>query len=156
MSNLINIQSFKNKYSDNLLSLSSLFNTTPTINYNGNGSLTIVDDYALSNSIKSAELLTVQNIIFGIDESFDFGNALSYIAEKAGTYLFQFAVNPQSVNANPDYVVNLQLDVYINSVLTNSFINELNLTQLTEKDFYTFAQSFDLVETQNVNFKFKI
>ena len=156
MANLIQINNLVNKYNDNLLLESSTFNTAPTINYGGNGALTIVDDFAVSKLTKSAELYTVQNVSYGIDESFDFGSALSYDVTKDGNYIFQFAVNPQNVSANPSYTINLQLDVYIDAVLTHSFINALDLTILTEQDFYTFAQSFNLIIGQNVNFKFKI
>lgn len=156
MADLIQINNLVNKYNDNLLLESSTFNNAPTINYAGNGALTIVDDYAVSGNSKSAELYTVQNVIYGIDEAFDFGSALSYDVTKDGNYIFQFAVNPQNVSANPSYTINLQLDVYIDAVLTHSFINALDLTILTEQDFYTFAQSFNLIIGQNVNFKFKI
>lgn len=156
MANLERVTDFTNKYSDNLLSTSSLFNDSPVINYNGNGTLNIVDGYGISNNLKSAELYTVQNISYGIDEIFDFGSALSYNTVLDGNYIFQFSLNAKEINANPDYIVNLQLDLYIDSVLTDSFVNPLNLTDLTQEDFYTFTQSFNVIEGKNINFKFKI
>ena len=154
MAQLAQINRFHYKKSENLLGLSSLFLETPTINYNGNGSLNIINGDALAFNMQAAELFTVQDVSYGIDESFDFGTALQVSA--LGKLFFQFSIFVNNVSANPGYTVDLSLEVYNGGVLFDTFTQSVDLTTLTEGDFYTFGQAFEVNSGGLLNFKFKI
>lgn len=156
MADLYQITDFTNKYSDNQLSSLSLFYTQPTINFSHStlsGSLTIVDGYALGDNMKSAEMYIVQDVVSGIFGEFDFGDALSCVG--GGVKLFQFSIFPQTINANPDYVVSLEVDIFGDGLLVETFTTDVDLTAL-EQEYYTFGQSFDSSSYSEINFRFRV
>lgn len=153
---MANLIQFDNNYNENKLSTDSLLKNNPTINYNGNGTVTIVEEYLLSDKSNSLELFTVQDVFIGIDESFDFGSALVYTVEKTGYHAFQFGVNVKTVSSDPNYSVYIGLDVFVGGVSTYSFDFLLDLTVQNPEIPVFLAQSFNAIQGQELNFKFTV
>lgn len=156
MADLSYTRNFANKFNENLLSVNSLLNNSPTITYNGNGSLTLVDTFAVTNNSKSAALYSVQDIIYGFDERFNFGNALEYTVERDGIHVFSFQVCTKEVNSDPDFNMTLKLIVTVGGVDTHTFPILFNFGSTKAEEFYTFSQSFDANQGDLINFKFEI
>jgi len=156
MADLIKIDSFINKYNDNLLSVNSLLNNSPTVNFNSNtGSYDITSTDSYSENAKCIEFTEVQNIVSGSFVQFDFGDALEYTATKDGNYIFQYSVYNKIVNSSNPLPAEFKLKLYVNNVLIESFTNDLDINELEEQKYHTFTQSFNLLDTDVVNFAFE-
>ena len=156
MADLIKIDSFINKYNDNLLSIDSLLNNSPTVNFNSNtGSYDITSTDSYSENAKCIEFTEVQNIVSGSFVQFDFGDALEYTATKDGNYIFQYSVYNKIVNSSNPLPTEFKLKLYVNDVLIESFTNDLDINELEEQKYHTFTQSFNLLDTDRVNFAFE-
>jgi hypothetical protein len=156
MANLIKIDSFINKYNDNLLSVNSLLNNNPTVNFNSNtGSYDITSTDSYSENAKCIEFTEVQNIVSGSFVQFDLGDALEYTATKDGNYIFQYSVYNKIVNSSNSLPTEFKLKLYVNTILVEEFTNTLDINELEEQKYHTFTQSFNLLDTDVVNFAFE-
>ena len=155
MADLVNINLSDTQ---NLLNYKSLLKDSPTITFNSSGvssTGTISDALTIQKEATSFRAYLVQNVIDGLDCTFDFGDALEYTATRAGNYTFSFYALKGDLNVNPNYNVDVKLKVYINSVLTHTFVKNTPIDAGSLEDL-RFVQSFDLVNTDVVNFAFEV
>ena len=150
------IDSFSNKYSENLLSEKSLLKDTSVNFITNSGNYELTTDKAFCNGSKIIKIYTVQHLVNGVDVLFDFSDSLSYTAVYDGNYIFQFSLFNYDVNVSSGYYVNLKLKVFIDNILLETFENPVNLFDFEEEKYYTFAQNIFLITGQEVNFKFEI
>ena len=159
MIQLVNVPNQGSRYAKNLLSDESLISDNSDINYDYN---TVSGGYELSlkdsfNGISKAFKATVfQDVEDGVAVNFNFGNALKYTADANGNYIFQCSLKLSEVNANPETFVDLNVKMFKNSILTETFKTTLDLISLEENKYYNFAQSFDLNEGDLVDFSFSL
>lgn len=159
MANLIQINNVSNRYSKNLFSELSLISDNTDINYNYNtvsGGYILSDVDSFSGVSKALKAEVLQNVESGFNVSFDFGDALEFIAPETGVYIYQNSIKFNSINANNNTYVNFNVNVYINSVLVHTFTNEINLSDYELRKYYTFGQSFSLNDGDVVNFAFEL
>lgn len=156
MADLININLGDIK---NLLSYKSLLLDNPTINFGAVGvssTGTISDELTIQKTPTSFKAHLYQNVESGILAGFDFGDALQYTAIKEGVHSFSFYLLKGDLNVSAtNYNVDVKLKVYINSVLTHTFINNIPLTS-GDTDDIRLAQSFYLGGNDVVNFAFEV
>ena len=152
MANLIQIQ---NNYNENLLPVSSLLSNSTVVNFSGDGTVSIQDDFSLTEKSKSLEVYSIQDLVFGVDYSFDLGSALTYSVLNDGLYAFQFAINNQNINASAGYTVNLVLTIFVDG-LPNEFTIPYDLTSIENGTFSFFTQTIFLNAGEVVDFSFNI
>lgn len=141
----------------NLLSYKSLLRDNPTITFtssSGSSTGTISDDLIIQKDALSFKADLVQNITLGLDATFDFGDALEYTNAREGLHTFSFYFAQGFINALLPYSVDVKLKVYINTILTHTFIQEVSLADYS--DDLRFAQSFFLSAGDDVNFAFEV
>ena len=115
----------------------------------------ISDKLTIQKEASSFRTYLVQDVIDGLDCAFDFANALEYTATRDGIYSFSFFVLKGSLNVNPNYNVYIKLKVYINSVLTNTFVKNTPIDAGSLEDL-RLVQSFYLSDKDVVNFSFEV
>lgn len=156
MADLIQIENFINKYNDNVLSEKSLLKGDFEVNLSSNtGSYSITNENSYSSQSNCLEFTEVQNVFTGSDVTFDFGTQLQYDVLKDASYIFQFTVYNKVANASISTPINFKLKLFVNSVLIETYIKQVDIKELEEEKYYTFAQSFLLQETDIVNFAFE-
>lgn len=142
----------------NLLSYKSLLIDNPVINFTSNhvsSNSELTNELTIQKAPISFKTSLYQNVSLGLDAAFDFGDALQYTSKRDGVYSFSFYMLKGDINANPGYNVDVKLKVYINSVLTHTFVKNTDLEQGSTEDI-RFAQSFALSLGDVVNFAFEI
>lgn len=154
MGNLINIQSNQNI---NFLNYKSLLKDNPTINFSAEGvssNYEITSEAQVNINAKSFKTTLFQNVVDGVYAQFDFGDALEFTTKKTGSHTFSFYLMQGDINAVLPYNVDVKLKVYINSILTHTFINNVNLESYSND--IRLAQSFSLNLGDVVNFAFEV
>ena len=152
---LVQFNNFKAEYSDNILSNTSLLKGDVVINSSGDGLLEITDLYSYSKNANSLYFSSTYNIITGIGAYFDLGTALEKVIPKAGNHILQFSVLNDTAYGDP-LPIDLTLEVWVDGLLTNEYTQSFDAMTLANQTFYNFTQSFEVVEGQNVNYKFRI
>ena len=154
MADLIQIENFINKYNDNVLSVNSLLKNSPTVNFNSNtGSHSITNENSYSSQSNCLEFTEVQNVVTGSYVTFDFGDALKYTTVRYGSYIFQYSVFTKTINAS-SLPMDFKLNLFVNSVLIETFTTNIDIATLDEGFYYTFTQSFNVIEDSEINFSF--
>lgn len=154
MSNLVQIPK---QETANLLSYKSLLRDNPTISFSASGvgsNYDIVNGLEISKDALSFKTTLVQNVIDGNVAYFNFGDSLEFTANRIGSYTFSFFIGQGVISAPSDYNVELRVNLFINSILTDTFIKTINLANGNPD--LRFAQSFDLLDTDVVNFTFEV
>lgn len=100
--------------------------------------------------------MAVQDASLGFDCVWDFENALKHVANLGGIYTFQFGFLVRVKDAPVNTLIDLHVERYVNGVLTDTYIKELNPSQYNLDRYYHFGQSFELNESQEVDFKFRL
>ena len=142
----------------NLLSYKSLLRDNPTITFNSSGASstgTISDELTIQKDALALKAYIVQDVTDGLDATFDFGDALEYTATRDGVYTFSYYMLKGALNVNPSYNVDLKLKLYVNAVLTETYILNTPLV-LGNLDDLRLAQSFYLNVGDVVNFAFEV
>ena len=162
MAELAPITDFTNKYSDNLLSVESLLNTTPTVSFVGDGSYEI-DNYSdeLDYSKYSKSFIyNSGNVDFstGTNVAFNLGDALKYTTLTSQDNLFQFSICPLLIETftSPIQLVTFKVNVLYGVTLLDTFEMEIDISTLIEKKHYTYGFTYNVPESSNVNFTFEI
>lgn len=154
MAELVNINIDDTK---NLLSYKSCLRSNPSINFSStnvssNGSIS--DVLTNQKECSSFKAYLAQSAGNTLDCTFNFGDALQYTCERSGNHCFSFFMLKDYLLLAPNYSASMTLKVYVNSVLTHTFTKSLEIENLFIQD-YRFAQSFDLVQGNIVNFSFE-
>lgn len=155
MADLVNINLEDTK---NLLSYKSLLKDNPTITFNSSGVSsvgTISDELTIQKDALSFKADIVQDVTDGLDATFDFGDALEYTSTRDGIYTFSYYMLKGDLNVGSSYNVDLKLKVYVNAVLTETYVVNVPLV-LGNLDDLRLAQSFYLNEGDVVNFAFEV
>lgn len=142
----------------NLLSYKSLLRDNPTITFNSSGASstgTISDELTIQKDALSFKADIVQDVTDGLDATFDFGDALEYTATRDGVYTFSYYMLKGALNVNPSYNVDLKLKLYVNAVLTETYVVNTPLVLGNLEDL-RLAQSFYLNNGDVVNFAFEV
>jgi hypothetical protein len=159
MANLIEIPSFQNKYSENLFSSTALMSEATDVNFTGSHTSAFYFNSYKNFSYKGKSLDIVANSSLNnpISIEFDLVDALLVTAKNTGLHIFSFGILFESLTL-PDnnQNVTLEVDVYVNSILSETFTKGLSPLNYETNRYYNFAQSFNLAELDEVNFIFKI
>jgi len=161
MSNLVQINSFANKYSDNVLSKNSLLKDSPTVSFVGDGSYTI-DSNSLDYSGNSNSFIYNSGNVdssFGTNVAFNFGDALKYNSSTNETSIFQFSLTPKLLEASislPIQLVTFKVNVFYDSVLLDTFEKEFDIQTLTVNKHYNFCCSYIVPTNSEINYTFEI
>jgi len=160
MSQLIQITNFSNKYSDNILSVDSLLNTTPTVSFVGDGTYDIdsySDELDFSKYSKTF-IYNSGNIDFftGSSVAFNLGDALKYTAITSQQNLFQFSLYPIHTEFDTVQLVTFKVNVFYGVTLLDTFEKEIDIRTLTLRKHYTFGFSYSVPTPSDVNFTFEI
>lgn len=142
----------------NLLSYKSLLRDNPTITFNSSGvssTGTISDELTIQKDALALKAYIVQDVTDGLDATFDFGDALEYTATRDGVYTFSYYILKGALNVNPSYNVDLKLKLYVNAVLTETYVVNTPLVLGNLEDL-RLAQSFYLNNGDVVNFAFEV
>jgi len=159
MASLIEIQSFQNKYSENLLPNTALLTQDTDVNFTGS----FTSDYEFdsyknfSNKGQSFKVTAVSSTSNPLDVEFDFVDSLLAIAKNTGQHIFSFGVLFDGMtSSDTTKIMTISVDVYINNVLGYTFSKTLNPFYYTLDRYYNFAQSFNAAELDEINFIFKV
>lgn len=158
MANLIEIPSFQNKFSENLFKGTALMNNNTEVNFTGTGtsSYTFNSYKNFSYKGKSLEVVATNSVGGAVSIEFDLVNELLVTAKNTGLHIFTFGLLFEDISpANPALLLTLEVDVYVNTVLSHTFTKNLTLANYELDRYYNFAQSFNLAETDEVNFVFR-
>lgn len=142
----------------NLLNYKSLLKDNPTITFGSTGvssTGTISDVLTIQKEALSFRTFLVQNVSSDLSGYFDFGDALEYTSTRDGNYTFSFYILKGDLNVNPNYNVDIKLKVYINSLLTHTFVKNIPIENGSLQDL-RFVQSFDVNEGDVLNFAFEV
>ena len=142
----------------NLLSYKSLLRDNPTITFNSSGVSsvgTISDELTIQKDALALKAYIVQDVTDGLDATFDFGDALEYTATRDGVYTFSYYMLKGALNVNSSYNVDLKLILYVNAVLTETYVVNTPLVLGNLEDL-RLAQSFYLNAGDVVNFAFEV
>lgn len=156
---LIQITNVANRYSENLLSPQSLISDNTTITYDYNttsGGYILSEKDSFTGSSKALKASIYQNVISGFSVSFDLGDALKHTVEIDGNYIFQTNFKITEINANPGTLVDLNIKMFVNTILTETFTKVIDINSLELEKYYTVAQSFNLNEGDLVDFSFQL
>jgi len=154
MSDLIQIQNFANKFSDNLLSKKSILKDTPFNATAGTGVLaSVINDAYYGNFAR------ITCTSYNTDDfSFNFGDTLTTPNSKDGTFLFQFSLYDVTLDVGlPPETVSLFITVFVykNGVLDTSLTIQTDASEDNTKTL-TFAQNIDCSGVTELDFSFKI
>lgn len=158
MANLIEIPSFQNKFSENIFKGTALLNDQSEVNFTGTGtsSYTFNSYKNFSYKGKSLEVVATNSVGGAVSVEFDFLDGLLVEVKNTGLHIFTFGLLfEDKTPANTSLPLTLEVDVYINTVLSHTFTKNLNLANYELDRYYNFAQSFNLAETDEVNFVFR-
>lgn len=146
------VNNFKPEYSENLLPITALVTDDTTVNFFDDGEVLISDDYQFSDN-KSLKLEMTLSATTLRQNNFNLGSSLSKIVKYNGRYIFSFRFLDKTATSN--FVeTTIGFNVYINSVLTHTFQNVIDINTYEDDKFYTIAQSFDLNANDEVDFSF--
>ena len=152
MADLANITDFKAEYSENVLPITALISDDTIVNYTGD--IVLKSDAFSFDGAKSLRLNKTMTIT-SYDSVFDLGSALTFTPNIGGNYFFSFRLLDNTAYNDP-FPINITLKVYINSVLTYTFLNVFDLGQTIQNNWYTFAQNFELGEGFETSFSFEV
>lgn len=146
------VNNFKPEYSENILPITALVTDNTTVNYFEDGEVLISDDYQFSDN-KSLKLeMTLSATTLRLND-FNLGSSLSKTVKYNGRYIFSFRFLDKTATSN--FVeITIGFNVFINSVLTHTFQNVIDINTYEDDKFYTIAQSFDLNANDEVDFSF--
>jgi len=161
MSDLVQIINFANKYSDNILPVTSLLKESPTVSFVGDGSYTIENnelDYSLNSK---SFVFNSGNVDFttGTTVAFNFGDALKYSSLINQLNIFQFSICPRLLEANvavPVQLVTFKVNVFYGVTLLDTFEKEFDIQTLEVNKHYTFACKYNIPAASDINFTFEI
>lgn len=158
MADLIQINNFQNKFSENLFSKDILLNSESIINFNANATSGVGfnSDYNFSKKGLALEINATQDAFNGFDITWDYQDALKHTVSWSGTYIFQFGALIISGFTPPNMIVDLEVELYINGLLSETFVKELSIADMTKERYYFFAQSFSLSTGDDIDFKFRL
>lgn len=146
------VNDFKPEYSENILPITALVTDDTTVNFFDDGEVLISDDYQFSDN-KSLKLEMTLSATTLRQNNFNLGSSLSKIVKYNGRYIFSFRFLDKTATSN--FVeTTIGFNVYINSVLTHTFQNVIDINTYEDDKFYTIAQSFDLNANDEVDFSF--
>jgi hypothetical protein len=153
MANLTQITNFKAEYSENILPITALISDTSDINFTGDGTLTISNDYPFSDN---KSLLVEMPISTTLTRStnFNLGADLEYTALYEGNYMFSFRML-NITNTSNATDLELKLNLFVNGLLVDTFVIIKDQNLYENDKFYTFSQSFNLSVSDVVNFTFE-
>jgi hypothetical protein len=154
MANLINTTNFKSEYSENILPTTALISDSSDLSYSGDGLVTISNDYQFSDN-KSLKLEMPISTSINTQTYFNLGSDLEYQAKYDGNYIFSFRFLNDSLGIT-NQLINIKLNVFVNSLLTHTFVIEKQQSYYSPINFYTFCQSFNLSPNDIVNFTFEV
>lgn len=154
MANLINTINFKSEYSENILPTTALISDSSDLSYSGDGIVTISNDYQFSDN-KSLKLEMPINSSSNTQTYFNLGSDLEKQVKYDGSYIFSFRLLNDSLGIT-NQLINIKLNVFVNSLLTHTFVIEKQQSYYSPRNFYTFCQSFNLLGNDIVNFTFEV
>jgi len=154
MSNLVIVQDFKPEYSENILPNTALISDSSDISFSGDGTVVVSNDFQFSDN-KSLLLEMPLNVSSSKSTIFNLGTDLEKQVKYNGNYLFSFRVLQNSLGIS-NSILNIKVNVFINSILTHTFEVENIQHYYDYFKFYTFAQSFNLSANDIVNFTFEL
>jgi hypothetical protein len=161
MSDLVQVINFANKYSDNILPVTSLLKDSLTVSFVGDGSYTIENnelDYSLNSK---SFVFNSGNVDFttGTTVAFNFGDALKYSSLINQLNIFQFSICPRLLEANvavPVQLVTFKVNVFYGVTLLDTFEKEFDIQTLEVNKHYTFACKYNIPAASDINFTFEI
>lgn len=154
MGNLINITNFKAEYSENLLPITALISDTTDLSFSGDGIVSVSEDYQFSDN-KSLKLEMPISNSTDKQTNFNLGSDLSFTAKYSGNYIFSFRML-KIANYSGSADLELKVNLFVNSLLVDSFLIIKKHVFYDNDKFYTFCQSFNLTTNDVVNFTFEI
>ena len=151
-----------NKYSENLFSAKSVFDGTITLNKTGGTSLATItysDEFVYKKGKSIKSFISDNNVLAPVFNSFNLGDALTFVAPKDGNYVFSF-----NALADTSIVLDIPLDT-VEKIVVTKFVNSLpeeieflfeilDSANLSNGKWNNLAQSFDLIEGDVVDFSF--
>ena len=158
MGKLAQITSFQNKFSENLFKDTSILSDVTNVTFSGVGTsaYTISNSYNYSKHSKAIEIFADQDPSLGFDCSWNFQDALTTIVKKSGTYIFQFAGLVKDRSGDDKTEIDLEVDLYVNGIVVDTFQKTLLPFDYELRQYYTFAQNFELSALDEVDFGFRL
>lgn len=158
MANLIQIPSFSNKYKENLFTNASIIGDDTAYTFSGvSTSMATLNNYQnYSSKSKAFQVFAVQDVTVGFDCSWNFGDSLKATAVQEGTYVFQFGLLVNDRNANVGTLIDLEVDVFKNGLLFETYTYSLNPYSMDINKYYHFAQNFDVNAGVELDFAFRL
>jgi len=159
MADLILIENVSNRYSENLFSSDSLISDATIITYNKNsvsGGYVLSEKDSFTGYSKALKASVYQDVTLGFGVDFDFRDALKHTAEIDGNYIFQTNFKITTENSSPSTLVDINVKMYVNTILTETFTKTIDLNSLELEKYYTLSQSFNLIEGDLVDFSFEL
>jgi hypothetical protein len=153
MSNFPRINTFANKFSDNMLPVTSVFDDNTVLNVtSGSGTCNFVRDREYG-SFANMSVTSYNSTAF----NFNFGDALKTVVDFDGNYFFQLSFF--NFNTTPEFFVPFEfyVDVYKDGVLSETIAGQMvsNPTVNSEKTI-TFAQNIVCNAIDELDFAFRI
>ena len=148
-----------NRYSENLLSIKSVFDGTVTLNKTGGTSLATIsysEDYIYKKGKSIKSHITDTNILAPVFNEFNLSDCLSFTCPKDGNYVFSF--NALAVfGSSIDSVEKIVVTKFVNSLPQDiEFLFErFDGSNLNTEKWYNFSQSFNLLQGDLVDFSFR-
>ena len=153
MAQLVHIQQCRAEYSENILPITALISDTSDISFTGDGTVTVSNDYQFSDN-KSLKLEMPISPTITRSTNFNLGSDLEYTAKYTGNYIFSFRMLNVTNASNPTGL-ELKVNLFVNSLLIDSFLIIKDQNLYENEKFYTFSQSFNLTSYDVVNFTFE-
>ena len=147
-----------NKYSENLFSAKSVFDGTITLNKTGGTPLATIgysDEYVYKKGKSIKSFISDDDVLAPVFNSFNLGNALTFVAPKDGNYVFSF--NALAVFSNAlDSVEKIVVTKFVNSLPEEIefLFEDFDGANLSTKKWHNLAQSFDLFAGDVLDFSF--
>ena len=153
MSTFTRINTFSNKFSDNMLPITSVFNDDTVLNVtSGSGTCNFIRDREYG-SFANMSVTSYNTTAF----NFNFGDALKTVIDFNGNYFFQLSFF--NFNTTPEFFVPFEfyVDVYKDGVLSETIEGQMvsNPTLNSEKTI-TFAQNIVCNAIDELDFAFRV
>lgn len=152
MANLAQITQCIAEYSENILPITALISDTTDLSFTGDGTIVVSNDYQFSDN-KSLKLEIPISPTSNKTTNFNLGSDLEYTAEYDGNYIFSFRML-DNTNVSNSSDLELTVNLFVNGLLSDTFIIIKSRTLYENDKFYTFSQSFNLNALDIVNFTF--
>lgn len=153
MINFVQIDSLISEYSENLLPAAAVFDENSSISYFGSGVVSLSSSVSYEAD-KSINLFCNTNAFSTSPIVFNFGNDLNKVVPKTGNYIFSLKLYNGTVSTN-SLTVDVQVNLYVNTIFTESFVCSFDTGTFSRNSWATFAQSFALTAGDDVNFTFE-